>query len=185
MKDSVQEIRTVIGLARKLPCIAICLKRPSVKAKGTFRNKVNPSCTARRSSTTSGAAITRLSEGCQTDWPSGARVMLRRNMRTSDGLVNGAMGTVVSFEWPEGQRIMGQQPCGINILIDDQRVERQTRGTSDHVATTIQAATSRFNGKDGRHQFERYQNPIVLAWSVTIHGIIVHVAMSLENFHGP
>jgi len=67
----------------------------------------------------------------------GARVMLRRNMCTSDGLVNGVMGTTVSFQWPEGHRIMAQQPCGINIMFDDQRVGRQTRGTSDHMATTI------------------------------------------------
>ena len=66
---------------------------------------------------------------------------------------------------------MGQQPCGINILFDDQSVGRQTRGTSDHVATTIRAATSRFNGKDGRHQFERYQYPIVLAWARTSHKV--------------
>jgi hypothetical protein len=32
----------------------------------------------------------------------GARVMLRRNTGTEDGLVNGVMGTVVGFQWPEG-----------------------------------------------------------------------------------
>ena len=56
----------------------------------------------------------------------GARVMLRHNMCTCGGLVNGAMGTITGFEWPEGQRITGQQPCGINIMFDDQRVGRQT-----------------------------------------------------------
>ncbi len=50
--------------------------------------------------------------------------------------------------------------------LHDQRVGRQTRGTSDHLATTIRAATCRFNGKDGRHHFERYQCPIVSAWAV-------------------
>ena len=45
---------------------------------------------------------------------------------------------------------------------------RQTRGTSDHVTTTIRAATFRFNG---RHQFERYHYPIVLARGVTIHKV--------------
>ena len=66
----------------------------------------------------------------------GARVMLRRNTCTSDGLMNGAMGTINSFEWPEGQRT-GQQSCGINIMLDDQKVCRQTKGSVDHVATTI------------------------------------------------
>ena len=84
----------------------------------------------------------------------GARAMLRRNMCTCDGLVNGAMRTIVGFEWPEGQRITGQQPCGINTMFEDQRVGRQTRGTADHLATTIRPATSRFSGKDGRHLFE-------------------------------
>ena len=87
--------------------------------------------------------------------------MLRRNICTCDGLVNGAMGTIVGFEWPDGQRITGQQPCGINIMFDDQRVGRQTRGTADHLATTLRPATSGFSDKDGRHQFERYQYPIV------------------------
>ena len=80
-------------------------------------------------------------------------------------------GQQSGFEWPEGQRITGQQPCGINIMFDDQRVGRQTRGTADNLATTIRPATSRFNGKDGRHQFERYQYLIVSAWAVTIHKV--------------
>ena len=100
-----------------------------------------------------------------------ARVMLRRNTCTCDGLVNGAMGTIAGFEWPEGQRITGQQPCDINVMFDDQRVGGQTRGTADHLATTIRPATSSFSGKDDRHQFKRYQYPIVLAWAVTIHRV--------------
>ena len=104
------------------------------------------------------------------------------SINSGDGLVNGAMGTVVSFEWPEGYQIMGQQPCGIIIMFDDQRVGRQTRGTSDHVATTIQvtirAATSRFNGKDGRYQFERYQYPIVSL--TTLHTYIIDISHTLR-----
>ena len=56
-------------------------------------------------------------------------------------------------------------------MFDDQRVGGQTRGTADHLATTIRPATSRFSGKDGRHHFKRYQYPIVLAWAVTIHRV--------------
>ncbi len=33
------------------------------------------------------------------------------------------------------------------------------------------ASKSSFDGKDGRHQFERYQYPKVLAWAVTIHKV--------------
>ena len=100
-----------------------------------------------------------------------ARVMLRRNISTCGGLVNGAMATIAGFECPEGQRITGQQPSDLNIVFDDQRVGGQTRGTADRLATTIRPATSRFSGKDGRHQFERYQYPIVLAWAVTVHTV--------------
>ena len=94
--------------------------------------------------------------------------MLRRNQCTVDGLVNGAMGTVVGYEWPEGQRMAGQQPCGLLIFFDNKAVGRQTRGTAEHTPTTIRPATARFNGRDGGTRFERYQSPIVLDWGVTI-----------------
>ncbi len=46
-----------------------------------------------------------------------------------------------------------------------------TRDTSDHVATIVRPATFKFSGRDGRHQFERCQYPIVLSWAVTIHKV--------------
>ena len=47
----------------------------------------------------------------------GAHIMLRRNISTADGLVNGAMCTVVGFEWPQADanRIPGEQPIGIHV----------------------------------------------------------------------
>ena len=101
----------------------------------------------------------------------GARVMLRRNMCTGDGLVNGAMGTVTGYDWLGGQRTAGQQPCGINVLFDNPRVGSITRGTSEHLPTIVRPATARFDGTNGRYQFERYQYPLVLAWGVTIHKV--------------
>ena len=62
----------------------------------------------------------------------GARV----NMCTTAGLVNGAMGTITGIESPEGQQVMSQQPCGINILFDDESMGRQMRGTWDSMVTT-------------------------------------------------
>ena len=46
-----------------------------------------------------------------------------------------------------------------------------TRGTAEHLPTIIRLATARFDGKDGRHHFERHQYPLVLAWAVAIHKV--------------
>lgn len=63
----------------------------------------------------------------------GVRVMLQCNQCTVDGLVNGTMGTVVGYDWPEGHRTAAQQPCGMQILFDNKAVGSQ-RGT--HSPTT-------------------------------------------------
>ena len=65
----------------------------------------------------------------------GHKTMLRRNICIEDGLVNGAMGTIVGFEWPEGRRTEGQQPCGLHILFDDSRSGRMTRNSAEHLPT--------------------------------------------------
>ena len=101
----------------------------------------------------------------------GARVMLRRNVCTEDGLVNGAMGSVVGYEWPGGHRTAAEQPCGLRVLFDNARVGRLSRGAQQHLPTIVHPATSRFNGRNGKDQFERYQFPIILAWAVTIHKV--------------
>ena len=44
-------------------------------------------------------------------------------------------------------------------------------GLAEHLPTSVHLATSRFNGRNGKDQFERCQFPIVLAWAVTIHKV--------------
>ena len=63
----------------------------------------------------------------------GARVMLRRNVCAEDGLVNGAMGSVVGYKWPGGHRTAAEHPCSLRVLFDNPRVGRLSRGTQEHL----------------------------------------------------
>lgn len=52
----------------------------------------------------------------------GSRIMLRRNISITDGLVNGAMGVLKGFKWPALRRDQlepGELPDAILILFDD------------------------------------------------------------------
>eukprot|EP00884_Botryococcus_braunii_P010685 jgi/Botrbrau1/19618/Bobra.0735s0002.1 len=103
----------------------------------------------------------------------GARVMLRRNLHTEDGLMNGVCGTVVNFLWPSHQSAGTDiQPSEILVHFDNPRVGamlRETRGTAD--CTPILPVPSVFRTSDGRHQMERHQFPLQLAWAMTIHRV--------------
>lgn len=54
----------------------------------------------------------------------GCRVMLLHNIKTSQCLVNGAQGKVVSFQWANGltQNKPNEQPVNISVLFDDPKV---------------------------------------------------------------
>jgi len=110
----------------------------------------------------------------------GARVTLRRNIGTEDGLVNGVTGT----EWPEGVPVDSpdRQPIAINVLFDNERVGRLGRQFTmeregnigapvPHAPMAITPATASFMTKNKRHHPERYQFPLELAWVVTIHRV--------------
>ena len=101
----------------------------------------------------------------------GAKTMLQHNICTEDGLVNGAMGIMVSFEWPEGHRTAKQQLGGLHSLFDDCRVGRMTRNSAEHLLTIVCPVTTNIMSKNDRFTFEQYQGPIVWAWAVTIHEI--------------
>jgi hypothetical protein len=100
-----------------------------------------------------------------------ARVMLRRSIGTEDGLVNGVMGTVVGFEWPEGVAVDDpeRQPTAIKVLFDNKRVGQKARQFArerdgivegSHSPVFITPATSKFLDRTKRHHLERYQFPI-------------------------
>jgi ATP-dependent exoDNAse (exonuclease V) alpha subunit len=114
----------------------------------------------------------------------GARVMLRRNIGSEDGLVNGVMGTVVGFEWPEGVPVdhPERQPSAIKVLFDNERVGWKARqfvreregivgGDVPHSPVLITPATSKFLDRTKRNHLERYQFPLELAWAMTIHRV--------------
>ena len=104
----------------------------------------------------------------------GARVMLRRNVDTSDGLVNGAVGTIVGFEWPEGNEgDPAVMPAAVNVRFDNPRVGsmwRRAQGTSDpSIPVQIVPSIATFSHKG--KTWQRAQFPFLLAWAMTIHKV--------------
>lgn len=90
----------------------------------------------------------------------GARVMLRRNISTRDGLVNGALGTVVGFKWTlfkKDQLEEGELPESVQVNFDGIGMRN------------ITPMCCTFNAKKGYGKIERRQVPLILAWAVTAH----------------
>ena len=95
----------------------------------------------------------------------GSRVMLRYNIDVSKGLVNGACGEVVKFEWSLFRRVQqneGEQPTEVYVKFD-----HEIPGHIDNIYP-IQTVSVSFYGK--RHVYiTREQIPLILAWAVNTH----------------
>ena len=117
----------------------------------------------------------------------GAKVMLRSNIATSDGLTNGAIGYVVGFDKKKGQDGV-ERVTTVFVKFEDKKVGQKLReenslylrkhGMED--ATPIRKITQEFGpGKGSRvrklrkHQGGKskcIQFPLTLAWA-TGHGL--------------
>ncbi len=95
----------------------------------------------------------------------GARVMLRYNVWTESGLVNGAMGTVIDIVYhPEAT--VGQLPIAVLVQFDEYTGPSFLGEELPRVVPIIPIKAEWFNGS---MQKSRVQLPLSLAWAVTIH----------------
>ncbi|XP_046348179.2 uncharacterized protein LOC124128768 [Haliotis rufescens] len=108
----------------------------------------------------------------------GARVMITKNIDTSDGLVNGVFGTISHISLTDGEAF----PSSIYVVFDNDKVGhklRNLKGTASALQTTstpISPLEETVSNNGGiRRQF-----PLKLAWACTIHkvqGITVNKAV--------
>jgi ATP-dependent DNA helicase PIF1 len=112
----------------------------------------------------------------------GSRIMLRRNVNIADGLVNGATGVVISFEWANGatdQQEKGELPERVWVKFDNPRVGRLqqagvwARDSTAHGPVYIVTACSQFSGIGAgmTRTLQRVQLPLMLCWAATVHKV--------------
>ncbi|XP_047025515.1 uncharacterized protein LOC124634135 [Helicoverpa zea] len=99
-----------------------------------------------------------------------SRVMLRRNISVSDGLVNGAMGVVKKIKWPALRRDQleeGELPESVLLQFDDPSVGLRIKDDEGYVA--ISPVCTTFQAQRGYGDVERRMLPLILSWAVTVH----------------
>lgn len=106
-----------------------------------------------------------------------ARVMLRRNIDTNDYLVNGAVGTITVFEWPEGQsENTNVMPSAVYMQFDNARVGNHwhtAEGMSGHSVARVMPSVALFKHvgeawQRKRKAWQRKQFPFAWAWAMII-----------------
>jgi len=117
----------------------------------------------------------------------GARVMLTNNVDVSDGLVNGAVGTVHGFIADDNQKIKF-----LMIKFDDEKVGLQRKSESLHQheypqCIAISHAEVSFPIARGRRHvmMTRKQFPITLCWASTVHKVqgktLSRIVVGMDN----
>lgn len=94
-----------------------------------------------------------------------ARVMLIRNILTSDGLVNGAQGYIKSINFTTDNKNM---PQSISVIFDNPNIGKLYNCNSSTNAIEIKPLTVKFYGKQGL-EIERTQFPLIPSYAITIH----------------
>ena len=105
----------------------------------------------------------------------GARIMLLKNIDVSDGLVNGAFGTIVNMvgNSQEGEDNENYFPTSIHVAFDDpkvgqkQRSKTRTINPEGRIITVLAPEEDKVTNNGGL----RRQYPIRLAWACTVHKV--------------
>jgi hypothetical protein len=129
----------------------------------------------------------------------GARVMLRRNIDVTDGLVNGALGTVAGFAWCDGAKAHKQRslPAAVFVEFDNEKVGLTSLALPSRLtcpgyprAVAISPKEFPIDGDKGSGAIKYIsQVPLVLCWATTIHksqGLTLQRAeVMLRNIYTP
>lgn len=125
-----------------------------------------------------------------------ARVMITKNIDTSDGLVNGAQGTIIGFYPPPPEDSPNYIPVFVLVEMDDPTIGANTRATFKRVvppqskAVPLHQEEVRFSvGRYKVAQVSRRQFPLTLSWACTIHKVqgqtLDKIVISCEGRYQP
>ena len=132
-------------------------------------NDSNPSVPKRYVPTESASLNRRDTGGLETNLKLkiGCRIMITRNIDTSDGLSNGAVGTLIEFQTFQGEVSM------LIIEFDDTRIGFNTKTKTGFLrkkGVPVKKVTITYPHPSRRQvQMQRKQFPVALAWGCTIH----------------
>ena len=140
--------------------------------------------------------IAKPSSSCDTDslhasllLAEGARVMLTRNVDVSDGLVNGATGTVTSFKSTTCNKQTAKDHTemkAIEVKFDNRHVGKKT---GKEYADGNRVCIERIEEEMRKSSITRHQFPLKLAWACTAHKVqgmtTDKVVVNLDNIFSP
>ncbi|PZC74948.1 hypothetical protein B5X24_HaOG206881 [Helicoverpa armigera] len=104
-----------------------------------------------------------------------SRIMLRRNIDVSQGLVNGAMGIIKKIKWPALRRDQleeGELPEAVYIKFDDDSIGLRLKDSDGCIP--IPPVCTTFQAVKGYGDVERRMLPLILSWASLLHKISEH-----------
>lgn len=97
----------------------------------------------------------------------GARVMLRHNLWTSRGLVNGSLGTIKDIAWAPGSDPRATLPVAIFVAFDGYTGPTFTHPVTQEPLVPVRPVETKW--QDGNTERTRRQFPLDIAFAITVH----------------